>query len=208
MQDLTELVQQASSENKNLTQRHLAFGELVNRFQEMAYHVAYGVVGESTLAQDVVQEAFVSAYHKLFQLRDPKAFPGWFKQIILSQCHRLLRAKRPLTTLEDTYLITSDPDPAQTLEQAEIKEKVLEAIQALPEGEQEITQLFYLLGYSQKEIAKSLELPLTTVKKRLQYARRNLRGLLLTFFGPDPVPEPIPVFVHDHRPAPTGESEW
>ncbi|MEO8394128.1 MAG: sigma-70 family RNA polymerase sigma factor, partial [Chloroflexota bacterium] len=56
-----------------------------------------------------------------------------------------------------------------------LKEQVNRAVRALPDHEREVTELFYITGYSQQEIAEQLALPLTTVKKRLQYAREHLR---------------------------------
>ena len=87
------------------------------------------------------------------------------------------------------------------------------AVQALPENEQIVTKLFYLNGYSQKEIARLLELPLTTVKKRLQYARRNLRGILVSMMDafvpePDPTPLPAPIPVRREPVHPPSPPEW
>jgi hypothetical protein len=48
-------------------------------------------------------------------------------------------------------------------------------VEDLPEGERAVTELFYIVGYSQQEVAERLGLPLTTVKKRLQYARERLK---------------------------------
>jgi hypothetical protein len=72
----------AADEERPLAERQHAFGELVHLFQDMAYSVAYGVLDDFHLAQDGVQESFVTAYRQLHQLREPQAFPGWFKQII------------------------------------------------------------------------------------------------------------------------------
>ena len=157
------------------------------------------ILDDFHLAQDAVQESFVIAYKQLPQLQEPRAFPGWFKQIVFSQCHRLIRGKQlPTNSLEATVdLISQEPDPALAVEDFELKDKVIAAIQALPEREQIITKLFYFNGYSQKEIAKLLQIPVTTVKKRLQYARQHLRGVMATMFdvvtpAPTPIPVPIP----------------
>ncbi|MCB8945293.1 MAG: sigma-70 family RNA polymerase sigma factor [Ardenticatenaceae bacterium] len=179
------------------TERHQAFGELVHLFQDMAYSVANSILDDFHLAQDAVQESFVTAYKQLPQLLDPQAFPGWFKQIVISQCYRAIRHKQPTHSLEITAdLISNEPDPALAVEDFELKDKVLTALQDLPEREQIVTKLFYLNGYSQNEIAKLLQIPVTTVKKRLQYARQHLRGVLATMFDvvtPAPTPVPIPI---------------
>lgn len=170
---------------------------------------------DADLAQDAVQEAFVVAYQKLPQLQEPEAFAGWFKQIVLSQIYRLLRDTRPLSQAVNLpqEMIASEPGPATVIENDELKERVMTAVQALPEKEQEVTQLFYLNGYSQKEIARLLELPLTTVKKRLQYARRNLRGILVSMMDafvpePEPTPAPVPIPVRARPVYPPEPPEW
>jgi len=200
MVEIETLVQNARDPRRDAEQRHRAFGDLVNHFYEMAYRWAYGFLNDSHLAQDAVQEAFVTAFQKLGQLRRPQAFRGWFKQIVLSQCHRLVRGKQIPTS---SYDMTADlipapgPGPVAAVEEEELKTRVMEAISALPEKEKIVTQLFYLNGYSQKEIARLLELPLTTVKKRLQYARQNLRGIMVsmmdTFIPAEPQPKPVPI---------------
>lgn len=186
----------AADPNRDITHRHEAFGQLVHLFQDMAYSIAYGTLEDFHTAQDAVQEAFVTAYRNLDQLQEPKAFPGWFKQIVISQCYRLVRNKRivtrPIETTAD--LIATDPDPALAVEDFELKNNVLKAIQSLPAREQLVTKLFYFNGYSQNEIAKILQVPVTTVKKRLQYARQHIKGAMLAMFDVvAPIPTPAPV---------------
>ena len=198
MQELEQIVNNARNGRIAKDARQQAFAELVETFYEPAYQWAYTRLHDAYLAQDAVQEAFVIAYQRLHQLQEAKAFAGWFKQIVLSQTYRLLRDTRPLTHAVNLSqnMATLEPGPVALVENDELKEKVMTAVQALPEKEQIVTRMFYLNGYSQKEIARLLELPLTTVKKRLQYARRNLRGILVSMldaFAPEPVPAPLPV---------------
>ncbi len=198
MPELEQMVNNARNGRLTKEARQQAFAELVGAFYENAYRWAYTRLNDADLAQDAAQEAFVVAYQMLHQLQEPKAFAGWFKQIVLSQAYRLLRDKRPLTQAVDLSqeIATLEPGPVALVENGELKERVMTAVQSLPENEQIVTRLFYLNGYSQKEIARLLELPLTTVKKRLQYARRNLRGILVSMmdaFVPEPDPAPLPV---------------
>lgn len=173
MQDYEALVRQAQDGEPEARQE--AFAELIAEFQSSAQAWAYNALGDSHLAQDVVQEAFLTAYQKIDQLRDPAAFPGWLKRIVLTQAHRQTRRKSPsLLPLEDEAGEQRD-DPALHAETREIEEQISRAVRALPEHEREVTELFYITGYSQQEIAERLALPLTTVKKRLQYAREHLR---------------------------------
>ena len=126
-----------------------AFGEIVRRFQDMAFGCAYAVLGDFYLAEDAAQEAFLSAWRNLDQLREPKAFPGWLKRIVLTQCSRLTRNKAldvvPLDLIEDAP--DREADVPTAAQQSDTRTRVLRAIQALPEHERMVTSLFYI-GYS------------------------------------------------------------
>ena len=160
-----------------------AFGAIVKRFQSMACATAYTMLDDAELAEDVAQEAFIEAYQNLPKLREIDAFPGWFRRIIFKQSDRLLRGKRlPTISLEvsETYDRAIDTlDPATILESSERATLVQRAIDALPEHERIVTLLFYRSGYPLKEIAAFLEVPLTTVKKRLHDARKRLHTMLM-----------------------------
>ncbi|MFQ6077791.1 MAG: RNA polymerase sigma factor [Thermodesulfobacteriota bacterium] len=154
-----------------------AYGEIVRRFQDMAYGYGYSILGDFHLAEDAAQEAFIEAYRDLPKLREPAAFPGWFRRIVFKHCDRLTRGKHVLTVpLEAAAGMASrDPGPDEITEEREMKDKVLEAIKALPENERMVTTLFYINGYSQKEIAEFLDVPVTTVKNRLHTSRKRLK---------------------------------
>jgi DNA-directed RNA polymerase specialized sigma24 family protein len=85
----------------------------------MAVGYAYSQLRDIHLAEDVAQEAFVGAYLGLSRLQDPEAFPGWFRRVVHTHCHRLTRRK---------------------------KDRVLTAIEDLPEPERSVTTLFYISG--------------------------------------------------------------
>src|SRR5262249_43449773 len=175
MTELQALVRAAQDVDKD------AFGQVVMRFQDMAYASAYATVGDACLAQDIAQEAFLDAYLNLSKLRDPAAFPGWFRRIVIGNSHRE-RRRQPVTTvpLEDVgSLYISLPDPALTLEETQLRQDVHSAIQRLPQSQRLVTVLFYVEGYSQQEIADYLELPVSTVKKRLFDARQKLKERMI-----------------------------
>ncbi len=139
MRELTELVKAAQSGDSE------AYAALMQRFQQMAYATAYRYLGDHHLAQDLVQEAALEAFVHLPQLKEPGAFPGWFRQIVFRQCTRVLRQ----ATLQCTSL------------------------EAVRDGL--LAALFYGCGYSYNEVSALLKIPLTTVKKRLHSARQKLR---------------------------------
>jgi len=95
----TSLVKQAQTADE------VAYGELVRRFQDMAYGYAYTILNDFHLAEDATQEAFIEAYRCLPNLEHPRAFPAWLKRIVFKHCDRLIRGKRvpiaPLDAAED-----------------------------------------------------------------------------------------------------------
>ena len=62
---------------------HNAFATLVRRFQDMAVGYGYSLLGDQQLAEDVAQEAFLTAYLHLSTLRQPAAFPGWLRIVVV-----------------------------------------------------------------------------------------------------------------------------
>ena len=176
----------AADANSSPAARREAFGELVVRFQDMAFGCAFAVLGDVYLAQDTAQEAFVIAWQKLAQLREPAAFPGWFKRIVLTQCNRLTRCKRlQIVPLDDEMNAAVDPGPHAGAERHDLLAKVLHAINALPENERLVTTLFYIDGYTQADIGDFLEVPVSTVNKRLYSARQRLKNRVVELFKSD-----------------------
>ncbi len=181
MTELTQLVQAAQQGDR------AAFGQIVTRFQDMAFASAYAVLGNPHAAQDAAQEAFLEAYRNLGKLREPAAFPGWFRRIVLGRSHRELRQQpQTVVALERVDLFYGDlrdlydhADPAQQLDSWQLRDELTAALVALPEAQRLVVLLYHIEGYAYQEIADFLEVPLSTVKKRLFDARRKIQGRML-----------------------------
>ncbi|MCB9149908.1 MAG: sigma-70 family RNA polymerase sigma factor, partial [Caldilineaceae bacterium] len=158
-----------------------AFGQIVLRFQDMAFATAYALVGNPQLAEDAAQEAFLDAYQNLAKLRDTAAFPGWFRRIVVGRTHRQLRqTPRQFMPLEDMgALYAHAPDPATHLETWQLQYDVHHALETLSEAQRLVISLFYIEGYSYREIADYLEVPISTIKKRLFDARSKLKERMI-----------------------------
>jgi RNA polymerase sigma factor (sigma-70 family) len=174
MDDLATLVRRAQHGDIE------AFGRVVERFQRMACAVAYPIVGDLHLAEDVAQEAFLEAYQGLPRLQEPAAFPAWFRRIVVKFGDRMARRRQhPTASLESAgELMSAAPGPPQLAEGHETRRLVQEAVAALAEPERTMVSLFYLGGYDQREIAAIVDLPAPVVKKRLFRARQILRRKL------------------------------
>lgn len=203
--ELVQLIQSGDTDDRNS-----AFNQLMQDFQGMAYAVAYGKLGDQQLAEDVTQEAFLVAYKRIRQLRDVNAFPSWLKRIVMTQADRINRKTLPVIEPIDAQynLASSHPSPEDLLEETELRNRIQIAISALPEKERDVTHDYYIKGESQREISERLNIPLATVKKRLQYAREHLRGLITGFnetidraiYGnPEPQQQYQPVYVYSRK---------
>ncbi|MEM7217021.1 MAG: sigma-70 family RNA polymerase sigma factor [Pseudomonadota bacterium] len=153
-----------------------AFALLVDRFQGAAIAIGYSWCGDRETAREIAQEGFLEAHRNLAQLRDPGAFPGWLRRIVIKHCDRVTRRTRPLTVgLPDESVDRTAVDPAALLESDEAAERLRLAVAALPATERIAIALTYFAGLSGTEAAHFLELPLSTLKQRLRRARRRLR---------------------------------
>lgn len=158
-----------------------SFNCIVERFQDMACASAYAMSGDRQIAEDASQEAFLEAYLTLEKLREPAAFSRWFRSILFKQVDRLTRGKHlassPLEAVAE--MPGAEQDLTNLVETHEVNEQVRHAIATLHERERLVILLFYGTGYALKEIAAFLDVPVTTVKKRLYDARQHLKDELI-----------------------------
>jgi RNA polymerase sigma factor (sigma-70 family) len=159
-----------------------AFGEIVRRFQHMAFGYALSFVRDLGQAEDVVQEAFVAAWYALPSLADPAAFAGWLRGIVRHRAHRVLRRKHlealPLTAAE--AVAADGPAPDRRAERRQEVGATLAAIAGLPRPLREVVTLYYVHDCSHQDIATFLGVAVTTVNNRLHAARAQLKRRTLT----------------------------
>jgi len=168
-----------------------ALDALFMRHRATAYQYAYRLTRDADQACDVVAEAFVRICKSLGSFRGQSAFTTWLHRII-TNCFldaRKKAASRPVVRL-DGSLMTQDGElerelagtgvgPQGTLERRERERRLSQAIARLPEGHRAIILMFHVEMLSYEEVAQRLNLPLGTVKSRLNRARSALRSVLL-----------------------------
>ncbi|MGE5578769.1 MAG: sigma-70 family RNA polymerase sigma factor [Bacillota bacterium] len=160
-----------------------AFDAVVQRYQDMAVGYAYSLLGDFHLAQDAAQDAFVQAFLRLPQLREPQAFPGWFKTVVFTCCNRITRRKQLLFAGHDGLAesaYSSARNPNDEYERVELNAVIAAAMDTLGDEQRTVLILHYISGYSHVEIASFLGLTATTVNNRLHSARAALKKELLS----------------------------
>lgn len=154
-----------------------ACGLLVQRYQGGALIVAEAIVGDSHLAQDAVQQAFLTVFSRLNQLRDPEAFVGWFRQIVRTEAMKIIRKKQLCQSHEMEYR-GDTATPQDIAVSQELRQIVRKALAELPASGRRTMEMFYLDCQNCLDIAAKLNVPAGTVKRRLHDSRQKLRRKL------------------------------
>lgn len=163
-----------------------AFDRLVQAHYRSVYNVAYRMLHTPGAASDATQTTFVRAYEAISSFRGDSSFGTWLYRITMNVCLDELRRQknRPLSlTDEDDEgepagerdMPDLTDEPAGTAEQRELQELVHQAIGRLPEDFRTVIVLYDIRGLSYQEISQLLDIPLGTVKSRLNRARLALR---------------------------------
>jgi RNA polymerase sigma-70 factor, ECF subfamily len=155
-----------------------AFDVLVWRYRPAAVLTARGILSNRELADDAVQDAFISAYKSLPQLEDATRFGSWIFAIVRHRALRLRSGERAPHLPIDDLIAAHVPSIQKLVEDESDHAEVRCAVRQLPEELQTVVQLYYLNQWSVGDIAEYLGLPKTTVKWRLHAGRNQLRTLL------------------------------
>ena len=160
----------------------------------MVVGYAYSLLGDFHLAEDAAQEAFLAVFQDLASLRQPGAFVPWLRTVVGKHCDRISRRRRSTEPLEaeDECLVVDVPSPLDAIERDEVEGLVGRAIASLPTKQRDVVTLYYIGEQSGREVATFLDLPLTTVKKRLHDSKPRLRRSMATM---------AKQFLEDHRPS-------
>jgi len=158
-----------------------AFDELVEIYRNGIFIVAIQIVRDRERAEDVVQETFLAAYKYLGQLQDLSRFPHWLCAIARHRARRNAKGEQVGVKLPLDHLILEHaPSLQRRQETRETNGFVHDAVRDLPEEFRGIVQLYYLQGWKVGEVSNFLGLPQSTVKWRLNRARKLLREKLST----------------------------
>ena len=163
-----------------------AFAELIGRFERMALSIAYSVLGDATAAGDATQEAFIRAWERLGDLKEPARFGSWLSGVVRNGAIDARRRKRlqPRSMDADPGQVQAAvqgrwmSDPVDQLSRREEKEMMAAALAELDETTRTAVVLRYYENLSSKEIGQMLELAPTAVDMRLSRARQQLRKIL------------------------------
>ena len=154
LSDERQLLQQARNGNTD------AFGIIVERYQDRLLHAISMLLGDSTEAEDVVQEALIQAYFKLETYQHKSAFYTWLYRIALNRAFTRKRQKKDVVSFEQHEgEDVADPGdhPESNIEREERSEQIQVALTQLSEEHRAVILMRELEGFSYDVIAEVLE---------------------------------------------------
>jgi RNA polymerase sigma-70 factor, ECF subfamily len=159
-----------------------AFDTLVTRYMRRAFAVAYRLMGQKEDAEDLVQDAFLAALQRIDTFEAGRPFSPWFFRILVNRGlnARKARSLRRVDQVPESAA-SATPSPEREAERTELRDRLARAMEALPERQRVIVQLFELEGFGGPEIAEILEISDGTVRWHLHEARKTLRRALAPY---------------------------
>lgn len=155
-----------------------AIASLVREHWGRSHRLAFLILGDASAAEDVTQEAMLSALRGLGAFDVDRPFEPWLHRIVVNEARDWLRARarRPeLISGVDDIGAAAEPEPELP---AALPDELLEAIRALRPDYRFVVVLRHVLDYTPAEIADVLEIPAPTVRTRLRRALIELREAL------------------------------
>lgn len=149
--------------------------------------VAYRYVKDRKQAEDIVQNAFITAIQKAETFKGTGAFEAWLRRIVVNESLMFLRAKNPIYTglnerteaIPDESVQTDYVNEYQVIQHADFsQDDLLQTANLLPEHHRLVFYLYVVDGYSHKDIAQHLNISEGTSKSHLNRARKKLQELL------------------------------
>ncbi len=161
-----------------------ALSPLVKKYQKGVHTLAWRKIGDFHIAQEITQDAFLTAYKKLRTLKNHNQFAGWLYVIAANLCRDYLKKNRlPMESLDadntnevDKVSYSRYVAEKQAADADESRREVVKKLlQKLPESERTVMMMHYLGEMTIKSISEFLGVSQNTIKSRLSRARNRLR---------------------------------
>jgi len=159
-----------------------ALGELYEKYKAGIFRTALAITRDRGAAEDILQECFLRLFTNARRIQTDVPLGPWLYRVTVNLSYTWAQKRqRCIGMLDEVLERFSAPLhllPERMVERKETQKVVQQAIESLPLPHRVVVVLFYLEGFSLKEIADVLEIPEGTVKSRLYYARESLKELL------------------------------
>ena len=162
-----------------------AFAEIVTCYQKMVARTVKGMLGDSAFAEDIGQEVFIKLYYSLPAFRGESRLSTYIQKIAVNLTLNEIKRRKRFFSLflqkGNNEIREIEVPDSETEERKEASEIVNKALMKLDPEFRIVVTLRMLHGYSTRETAEILDLPLGTVLSRLSRAQAQLRNILKSF---------------------------
>ncbi len=159
-----------------------ALGSLYDRHSQLVFRTALGVTSDREAASDLLQDVFLRVNRFADHIDPERPLEPWLYRVTANLAYTWVKKRkrwyRYLLEVGGWFTRDSGPGPHKQMELDEEAERVRQAVAALPISQRTVVVLYYLDDLSVETIAEILEVPEGTVKSRLYYARKALKGRL------------------------------
>jgi len=156
--------------------------ELYRQFSAAMYGLCLQYASSEEDAQDILQDGFVKVFKKIEQVRDPKAFPGWIRRLMINTALERYRSRVVMRRLDEEPVTMKEQITEEALEELDAEALVM-MIQDLPPRYRLVFNLYAIEGYNHKEIAEKLGISDGTSKSNLSRARAILQEKVKKVYG-------------------------
>ncbi|MCW0483912.1 RNA polymerase sigma factor [Gaoshiqia sediminis] len=151
--------------------------QLYKLYYKSMYNTSLRIVGNPTDAEDVMQEAFLSAFNKMESYEGKVSFGAWLKKIVVNRSLDYLKKRRVVFEEINERVMEEEENPFMETHEIDV-EKIKKAIWQLPEGYRVVLSLYLLEGYDHDEISEILHITNVSSRTQLLRAKKKLRDLL------------------------------
>ncbi|GAB3827525.1 RNA polymerase sigma factor [Pontibacter rugosus] len=157
---------------------HKAQYELYKLYAKAMFNVSMRITNDYAEAEDVLQEAFISAFKNMHSYKGDASFGSWLKKIVVNAAINAVRKRRSELVPLEEKLVAHVPDEVCDEDDGWQLEQVHRAIQKLPDGYRVVLTLYLLEGYDHAEIGEILSITESTSKSQYSRAKKKLLEIM------------------------------
>lgn len=155
--------------------------EIYNRYAKSMFNVSIRMVKDKMMAEDIIQEAFISAFKGLKKFRREVSFYSWLRKIVINKSlDEIRRRKIEFTELNEEIIGEETNGEEDKTSKQEMLNRIKNELFNLPDGYRIILSLYYLEGFDHEEISHILNISSSTSRSQLTRAKRIISKRLAT----------------------------
>jgi RNA polymerase sigma-70 factor (ECF subfamily) len=155
--------------------------QLYKLYSRAMFNICYRMMNDRSDAEDMLQESFTEAFHRLDGFRHDSTFGAWLKMIVINKCiNEIKRRKAKLEFFDDMSPFEGEEDLHDEQETGLSPDRIKKAMEELPKGSRMIFSLYLLEGYDHQEISEILNISESNSKTQYMRAKQRIKEILKT----------------------------